>query len=265
MPRTLIEPDHLVERAQVRSARSPGSPGRSASPRAWPPGMSRLCAEPAEDQRAVALVRPVARDIEQVADADSAVTYVATGLGAFGQVEVQLLDSCFGTHRSVVLGRRFGWRRGACPSNANRWRDADATRPGRSACRLGHPGPTIGGRLTIDPNRGPHRRARPSPFTSTITRRPAPTRAWSRRCCLISPSFTATRRAPRTGSAGTPGRRSTSGEENVVARLIGADVKEIVFTSGRDRGEQPRDQGAARHPQEARATTWSRPSASTRP
>ena len=66
---------------------------------------------------------------------------------------------------------------------------------------------------------------------STINRRRRSTRACSTRCCRISPSSSATRTARAMSTARRPRRRS-SGRASDVARLIGADPREIVFTSG---------------------------------
>ena len=55
--------------------------------------------------------------------------------------------------------------------------------------------------------------------------------ASSTRCCRTSPRSSGTPRAVSIGSAGRRTRRWTGAREQV-APLIGADAKEIVFTSG---------------------------------
>ena len=73
----------------------------------------------------------------------------------------------------------------------------------------------------------------PSSFRSTwtTTRRRRPIRASSRRCCRTSPSTSGTRRAATIRSAGKPRRRWRKPASRWPT-LIGANAKEIVFTSG---------------------------------
>ena len=73
-------------------------------------------------------------------------------------------------------------------------------------------------------------------------RRRGPTLGLSRRCCLISRKFTATRPASRIASAGRPARRSSAPGEQVAARDRSRAQGDRLHVGG-DRIEQPGDQG----------------------